>query len=159
MQTILRATFRCDYRALTGNTANDADLIVQPPVTSGGAPFTLGVSNFCFLNNDVFTPIVAAPAGQPGAYYENVGVGGPFVASVYGPSTGPLSGRPYKTIYNGWTMGLLGGMGTQNDLLNVGTRKYFYDALSTAFNDVSCLPSGAPVGWVTAKAAARRSST
>jgi len=144
MSTMLKATLRNgDYRLLTGNSANDADLIVQPPVTAGGSPFTLGVSNFCFLNNDVFNLVVTAPAGQVGAYYENVGVGGPFVGSVYAPNSGLT--RPFKTLLNGWTMGLFGGMGTQGDLLNVGTRKYFYDALTSAFGDLACTPTGSPV--------------
>jgi hypothetical protein len=144
MNTFLRATLRNgDYRSLSGNSANDADLIVQPPV-SPGSPYTFGVSSFCFLNNDVFNVVVAAPAGQVGAYYENVGAGGPFVASVYAPNSG--GARPFKTLYNGWTMGLFGGMGTQTDLLSVGTRKYFYDALTSAFGDLLCTPIGAPVG-------------
>jgi len=63
---------------------------------------------------------------------------------VYAPNSGLT--RPFKTLLNGWTMGLFGGMGTQGDLLNVGTRKYFYDALTSAFGDLACTPSGLPVG-------------
>ncbi len=143
MSTFLRATLRNgDYRNLTGNPNNAADLINQPPVTPG-SPFTFGVSSFCFLNNDVFTVQVAAPAGQVGAYYENVGAGGPFVASVYAPESG--GSRPFKTLYNGWTFGLFGGMGTQTTLLNVGTRKYVYDLLTSAFGTLLCTPTGSPV--------------
>ena len=131
---------------MSGNQNNAADLIVQTPVTPGPGSYTFGVSSFCFLNNDVFTVQTAAPAGQSGAYYENVGSGGPYVASVYAPDNGALGSRPYKTLYNGWTFGLFGGMGTQTTLLNVGTRKYVYDALTSAFGNLSCTPSGNPVG-------------
>ncbi|HET9327115.1 MAG TPA: FlgD immunoglobulin-like domain containing protein [Candidatus Eisenbacteria bacterium] len=145
MSSFLRATLRNgDYRLFSGNASNVADVIVQPPVTSGGSPYTFGLSSFCFINNDVFNVQVAAPAGQVGAYHENVGAGAPYVASVYAPASG--GARPFKTLYNGWTMGLFGGMGTETSLLNVGTRKYFYDALTSAFGDLLCTPSGSPVG-------------
>jgi hypothetical protein len=45
----------------------------------------------------------------------------------------------------GWTTGLFGGMGTQTSLLNVGTRKFWYDMLSNAFTGMLCGSLGAPV--------------
>lgn len=140
-----------DYRSFSGNTANVADLVAQPAL---GGPFTYAGLNLCSLNNDVFT---VQAGGQVGVYYQNVGAGGPFVAGVWGPTTGAGTARPYSTLYNGWTMGLFGGMGAypayasvpgglQTNLLNVGTRKFIYDVLTTAFGALSCQPTGTPVG-------------
>jgi hypothetical protein len=146
LASFFRATLRnTDYRLnLSGNSKNEADLIVQPPVTSGVNPFTLGFNNLCLLNNDTYTPQVAAPSGQTGAFYENVGSNGPYVGAVYAPDAGGT--RPFKTLLMGWTPGFFGGMGTQNTLLNVGTRKFWFDALTTAFNNIACTPVGNPVG-------------
>jgi hypothetical protein len=144
MNTFLRASLNTgDYKTLSGDPNNATNLVVVPPVTPGPGNYTFGVSNFCFLNNDAFTVVTTAPAGQVGAYYNNVA--GNYVASVYGPASG--GSRPFKTLYNGWTFGLFGGMGTQTTLLNVGTRKYVYDLLTNvnAFGDLLCTPSGAPV--------------
>jgi hypothetical protein len=154
MSTQLRATLRNEnYLLLTGDHDLVTDLVVQTPVSSSSTPYGLAVSNQCFLNNDVFNvvPGGTVPA-QAGGYYHNVAGG--YVASVYGPN---YATRPYKTLYNGWTMGLFGGMGArpayastvgglQSNLLNVGLRKYFYEALTSAFGDLACTPTGLPVG-------------
>jgi hypothetical protein len=120
-----------DYRAISGNPNHIANLDVQPflrggafwscPSCGGGTWWDgrLGVRSECYLDNDVLTPDVTAPAAQAGAFYENVGAQGPYVAAVYGPAGGS---RPYNSLYMGWTIGLFGGMGTPGTLLSVGTK-------------------------------------
>jgi FlgD Ig-like domain len=142
MSTFLRATLRNEnYLLFTGDNALVTDLVVMNPVTPT-ASYTFGVFNQCFLNNDILNVLTTAPAGQAGAYYHNVANG--YVASVYAPESG--GSRPFKTLYNGWTFGLFGGMGTQTTGLNVGTRKYVYDELTSAFGSLGCNPTGNPVG-------------
>jgi len=138
LTTYLKASLRDgSYRKISGNTNNVADLIVQPPVSSV-SPQTYGVRSDCSMDNDVFTPNVTAPAAVAGAYYENVGSQGPYVAAVYGPSGGA---RPFNSLLMGWTMGRFGGMGSQGTLLSVGTRKYLQDLLANLTPIPSCIGS------------------
>jgi len=131
LSTFMKATVRHpDYASFTGNSSPTIDLIVQPPVAAGGAPKTYGVLSSSL---DVFTVVVAAPAGQVGAYYENVGAGGPFVGSVYGPNSGGV--RPFKTILNGFAVADL----TDGDT-GFGRKTYVSDLLTSAFGDLSCAP-------------------
>ena len=130
LSSFMRATLRNpDYASLTGNSSPTIDLIVQPPVAPG-SPRNHGV-----LSNslDVFTVVVAAPSGQVGAYYENVGAGGPFIGSVYAPNSG--GARPVKTILDGFAV---------SDLTDGYTgptrREYVYDALTSALGDLACTP-------------------
>jgi hypothetical protein len=143
---IFRATLATtDYRAVSSNSNNVVDLLVQPAVGGTSVPQTYGVGSQCFLNNDVFNVETPSPSGQVGAYYENTGSAGPYVAAVYAPTV-PLI-RNYITMINGFTIGLFGGgFGTETDLLNVGIRKYFFDMLTHAFGGLTCQPTGTPVG-------------
>jgi hypothetical protein len=157
LNNFLRATLRSpDYRAVSGNGDNIVDLLVKPVVGGVVAPQTYGVGSFCFLNNDVFTAILVDPAGQTGAEYEAFGGGAPYIASVYAGTSGLL--RNYVTQIDGWTIGLFGGGfgaypayastpgGNQYNLLNIGARKYFFDQMTHAFSNLTCQPSGSPVG-------------
>ena len=146
MTNVLRATLRSpDFRALSGVGLDVVDLLVQPAAGGTQVPQTYGVGNQCFINNDVFFAEAASPAGQAGSLYENVGSGGPYIAGVLAPTSGII--RNYVTLLNGFTIGLFGGgFGTENDLLNVGIRKYFFDHMTVAFGGMSCQPTGSPVG-------------
>ena len=153
---IFRATLRnTDYRGLSGNSGDVADLLVQPIQGGTVVPQTFGVGNFCFLNNDVFNVETPSPSGQVGSYYENTVSGGPYVASVLAPVT-PLV-RNYITLINGFTIGLFGGgfgafpaydtpLGPGTGLLNVGVRKFFYDTFTHAFAGLCAAPPGGQVG-------------
>lgn len=55
----------------------------------------------CVSSNEVFNVSLALPGATVATYYENVGVNGPYVASVYAPSS---TTHPYITLVDGWDM-------------------------------------------------------
>jgi len=68
------------YRALSGQSADCADLLMTTAITVTADVF--GVASSCANSNDVWQLNPAVPEAVPGATYENVGGSGPYIADV-----------------------------------------------------------------------------
>jgi hypothetical protein len=68
------------YQSLAGNLNDCADILTTAQLNAGGDVY--GASNFCTWSNDVFTVNPALPGADEGAFYENVGLNGPYVSDV-----------------------------------------------------------------------------
>src|SRR5262249_37580090 len=72
------------YQSLSGNLEGCAQLLTTTALTNSND--ILGVSNVCTFGNDVYTRNPALPETVEGAFYENVGLNGPYVADVVKPA-------------------------------------------------------------------------
>jgi hypothetical protein len=68
------------YQSLAGNLNDCADVLTTTSLTPTADVY--GVSNFCTWSNDVFNRNPALPEAVEGAFYENVGMNGPYVSDV-----------------------------------------------------------------------------
>jgi hypothetical protein len=68
------------YQSLSGNLNDCADLLTTTALTTSGDIY--GVANNCAWSNDVYNRNPALAETQEGAFYENVGVNGPYVSDV-----------------------------------------------------------------------------
>ena len=136
MSNIFAASLRnADYTALSGNSGALVSINDVPPINTrtysveNGGPGTLDVFN-------VFTPISEASALT---YYQNVGAQGPYVASVYKPSS---PSRPWITLLDGWNLGDLGSL---SSFSTAGRKQYVQDALNNCLAVGCALAPGAPI--------------
>jgi hypothetical protein len=98
------------YRTYSGNVAPVAHLDENPgsahDLAGAESGLTYGLSDRCGIENDV---LKAEPGFAPGAsvqtYSENVGVNGPYPASIYVPSGGVGSPHPQFTLLDGTRIG------------------------------------------------------
>lgn len=126
-----------DYRALSGNSDHEADLIPGPLINS----FPYRVRNGCTITNDVFSLSGVVSGAQSAAEYGNAGFNGPYIASVFAPEGG---GRIARTLVNGWTIGDQGFSGS-----TLGRHVFWHSALTGAFGSLLCgdlTPSPVAVG-------------
>jgi len=94
----LGVTFRnLSYQSLSNNTNTCADLLQTAALTTSGSIY--GVANTCTFSNDVYTRNPALAETQEGAFYENVGVNGPYVSDVVKPAV-PL--RNWIAVTSGY---------------------------------------------------------
>ena len=130
LQTYLRATLRSDdYTSFSGN--GNASVVLTVPTLFYPSK-DLGLrSNL----DDVFNVEAVAPPGQAYSLYENVGSGGPYVGSVYGPNSG--GPRPFITLLDGFDLADLGNVGNTN---TTGRQIYAYNVTSGVFGSISCAP-------------------
>ena len=125
----LRATLRNgDYSLFSGNST---------PSVSLNLPFMSKQYGLLSHSLDVFTVQTAAPAGTANAYYQNVGVGGPFVASVYKPASGGAS--PYASLLDGFDLRDLGSVGNVD---TEGRQDYVKTILNGPLGSVFFCPMG-----------------
>jgi len=68
------------YRALSGQSADCADLLMTTAITVSADVY--GVVSSCNNSNDVWQLNPAVPEAVPGATYESVGGNGPYIADV-----------------------------------------------------------------------------
>jgi hypothetical protein len=127
------------YRTFSGNTNDVPDLIPQPVISTLNPGAIYGVLSSCTIQNDVVDVNVAVPGAQVASYYENVGVGGPFVASVYAPAQGA---RAHTTMLDAFRIQSLGSRYT---LTRGGMFSYMLNAYATLFGSL-CPLIGTPVG-------------
>jgi hypothetical protein len=116
------ATFRSDdYRTDSGSTNDGPDLIPSgAPVVTNGAIY--GLYSPCFLLTDAFDVNNTVNGATAAMFYENTGLGDPWVGAVYTPQD-VANGRYAKTLVMGWTYGTFGGPGTlANGLGQQGSR-------------------------------------
>lgn len=94
LRTKLGLTLRNgSYQAISGNTNDCADLLTTSAFSSNQAIF--GVGNACTYSNDLLQRNPAIVEAVEATYYENVGVNGPYVASVYKPPTATRNWATY----------------------------------------------------------------
>jgi hypothetical protein len=73
------------YRTLSGNTNDCVDLLTTTSLTP--ALDIYGVMSTCAFSNDVYTRNAVVVEAADGAFYENAGSSGPYVADVVKPAT------------------------------------------------------------------------
>jgi hypothetical protein len=111
MQDFLGATLRSDdYRTDSGSTNDTPDLIPSgAPVVTNGAIY--GLFSPCFVSVDAFDVNTTVNGATAALFYENTGLGDPWVGAVYAPQD-VANGRYARTLVMGWTYGTFGGPGT-----------------------------------------------
>src|SRR5262249_52050775 len=72
------------YQTLSGNFNDCADLLTTTSLTPSGDVY--GVANTCTWSNDVYQRNPAISESTEGAFYENDGLNGPYVADVVKPA-------------------------------------------------------------------------
>jgi len=132
----LGANFRNpSYQSLSGNTNDCADLLTTTNLTTNADVY--GVSNQCTWSNDVWQRNPAISESQDAAFYENVGLNGPYVSDVVKPATAlrnwvaGTSGYEIEHLYSRYC-------DTDN-----GRLAYYYYMLNKVFGGV-CTLTGAP---------------
>ncbi len=140
-----------DYRAASGNAAAEVQVTTMAPHTPG---------LFSVQNNgdgDVLD-LTLLPEAQIAALWQDVGVGAPYVASVYKPST---VARPWVSLVDGWNIARLGTgkgfaclgcvgsrpapepAGVQRSQTAISRLVYFYGTFNEIFGGVAAI-TGAP---------------
>jgi len=132
----LGANFRnASYQSLSGNTNDCADLLTTTNLTTNADVY--GVSNFCTWSNDVWQRNPAISEAVDAAFYENVGLNGPYVSDVVKPAT----------VLRNWVAGTAGyeieHLYSRYCDTNNGRLAYYYYMLNKVFGGV-CTLTGAP---------------
>jgi len=117
------------YQSISQNLNDMADLLPTSVVTGGRAD-VFGTQNTCTFSNDTYNVNAAVPGATVGTYYQNVGSNGPYVASVYAPST---VSHPYITLVDGWEIRHLRSRFDEDDM---GRLVYFMDMLVNVFGTI-----------------------
>jgi hypothetical protein len=123
------------YQQLSGNLNDCADLITTTSVTPAGDVY--GVNNQCAWSNDVYNRNPTVPEASEGSFYENVGVNGPYVASVLKVASGTSN---WVAITDGWEVEHLLGRYCETD---AGRLAYYYYMLKKVFGTL-CTIVGTP---------------
>jgi hypothetical protein len=132
------ATFLTDYLAcslrdpsyfgLSGSSVLFPDLLATGVISGQNHIFT--AQNSCVWTNDVLSVNPAVPGAMVADYYQNLGPNGPYVSSVYAPSS---SDHPYVTLVDGYNlMHLKARYGNTS----IGRQVYFMDVLVNVFGSV-----------------------
>jgi hypothetical protein len=121
------------YQALSGDLNDCADVITTTALTS--SPDVYGVMNQCTFSNDVYNRNPALAETQEGAFYENVGINGPYVSDVVKTAV-PL--RNWVALTSGYDMEHL--LGRYCDTDN-GRLAYYYYAMNKVFGGI-CQTTG-----------------
>jgi hypothetical protein len=124
------------YQAISGNTNACADLLTTSSLTPAADIY--GVANTCSWSNDVYTRNPAIPESVEGAFYENVGPSGPYVADVVKPATAL---RNWVTVTSGYEIEHLFSRYCDTDN---GRLAYYYYMLNKVFGGI-CQVTGTPV--------------
>jgi hypothetical protein len=133
---LLAVVFRSpSYQALAGNLNNEADLRTTTSLTP--ALDVYGVANACTYSNDVYVRVPAISESADGAYYENVGLSGPYVADVVKPATAT---RNWVAVTSGYDIRHL--MSRYCDTDN-GRLAYYYYVMNKVFGGI-CQITGSP---------------
>ena len=123
------------YQSLSGNTNNCADVLTTTSLTPAADVY--GVSNFCTWSNDVYTRNPAIAESAEGAFYENVGLSGPYVSDVVKPATAL---RNWVAVTSGYEIEHLFSRYCDTDN---GRLAYYYYMLNKVFGGI-CQITGAP---------------
>jgi hypothetical protein len=123
------------YQAISGNVSSCADLLTTTSLTP--ALDVYGVANVCTYSNDVYTRNPAIPESVEGAFYENVGPSGPYVADVVKPATAL---RNWIAVTSGYEIEHLYSRYCDTDN---GRLAYYYYVLNKVFGGI-CQLTGTP---------------
>jgi hypothetical protein len=123
------------YVALSGNLNSCAAVQTTTQLTPTADVY--GVANSCTWSNDVFQRNPALPETQEGAFYENVGLNGPYVSDVVKTSVGL---RPWVAVTSGYDIEHLFD---RYCATTSGRHFYYYYMLNHVFASV-CQVTGAP---------------
>jgi hypothetical protein len=123
------------YQAISGNTSPCADLLTTTSLTP--ALDVYGVANACTFSNDVYTRNPAISESADGAYYENVGLSGPYVSDAVKPATAL---RNWVALTSGCNITHL--LSRYCDTDN-GRLAYYYYMLNRVFGGI-CQTTGSP---------------
>jgi hypothetical protein len=123
------------YQSLAGNLNDCADLLTTTSLTP--ALDVYGVANACTYSNDVYTRNPAITESAEGAFYENVGLSGPYVADVVKPATAT---RNWVAVTSGYEIEHLFGRYCDTDN---GRLAYYYYMLNKVFGGI-CQITGSP---------------
>jgi len=129
----LNATFaREGYRQVSGNPNQVADLIPAPAVNPSSSNFIFGVQNFCTFSLDNLAVLngTTTPNAVVGATYENVGVNGPYIASVVNPGD---PAHPWKTETEGWD---IYDLRSRLGMDTIGRTGYMFNVLTNVFGSL-----------------------
>ena len=123
------------YQSLSGNTNDCTDLITTNNITTNGDIY--GVTNLCLWSNDLYQRNPGIAEAVEASFYENVGVNGPYVASVKKAAV-PL--RNWVALTDGWEIEHLFSRYCDTDN---GRLAYYYNALNNVFGSI-CALTGTP---------------
>jgi hypothetical protein len=136
LNNMLAVVYRSpSYQSLAGNLNNEADLRTTTSLTP--ALDVYGVVNFCTFSNDVYARNPAISESTDGAYYENVGLNGPYVSDVVKPATAL---RNWVAATSGYDIRHL--MSRYCDTDN-GRLAYYYYVMNKVFGGI-CQITGSP---------------
>ena len=123
------------YQSVSGNTNDCADILTTAGITANGDVY--GVGNTCTYSNDLLQRNPSVPEAVEATFYENVGVNGPYVASVRKPANAT---RNWVAMSEGWDIRHL--LSRYCDTDN-GRLAYYYNALNNVFGSL-CTLTGTP---------------
>ncbi len=118
------------YYSLSGSTVPFPDLIATSVIHSGTPPHVFSAQNGCLWTNDVLDVNPAVPGAQVADYYQNLGSSGPYIASVFAPSTAQ---HPYVTLLDGFD---LQHLRTRFGESSLGRGLYTWDVLTNVFSAI-----------------------
>jgi len=125
------------YQSISGNSNDCADLLTTSSLTPSGGDI-YGVSNFCTWSNDVFTRNPALAEAVEGAFYQNVGLNGPYVSDVVKTAV-PL--RNWVAVTSGYEVEHLFSRYCDT---GGGRLAYYYYMLSKVFGGICMVVGGSP---------------
>jgi hypothetical protein len=123
------------YQSLSNNLNDCADLLTTTSLTP--ALDVYGTANACTYSNDVYTRNPAIAESAEGAFYENVGGSGPYVADVVKPATAL---RNWVAVTSGYNITHLFSRYCDTDN---GRLAYYYYMLNKVFGGI-CQITGSP---------------
>jgi len=123
------------YQALSNNTNDCADVLTTANLTASLDVY--GVANQCSWSNDVYYRNPALTESVEGAFYENVGLSGPYVSDVVKTATAQ---RNWVAATSGYDIEHL--LGRYCDTSG-GRLAYYYYMMNKVFGGI-CQITGAP---------------
>ena len=139
------------YQSISGNTNDCADVLMTTNLTPQLDIY--GAANSCTWSNDVYTRNPALSETLDGAYYENVGLSGPYVSDVIKPATAL---RNWVAVVSGYDIEHLYSRYCDTDN---GRLAYYYYMLNKSFGGSARIFRFTPRSTRRARAGARTCST
>jgi len=123
------------YQAISGNLNDCADVLTTTNLTPSADIY--GVANACTWSNDVYHRNPALAEAVEGAFYENVGLNGPYVSDVVKTAV-PI--RNWVAVTSGYEIEHLLTRYCESD---TGRLQYYFYMLNKVFGSI-CTLTGAP---------------
>jgi hypothetical protein len=116
------------YQSISGNVNDCADVLTTTNLTSSADIY--GVANQCTWSNDVYTRNPAIGESVDGAFYENVGLSGPYTSDVVKPATAL---RNWVAVTSGYEIEHLFSRYCDT---STGRQAYYYQMLNKVFGGI-----------------------